>query len=318
MRAMSAVRARSRTISQASVGPALAAWALVACALVACGGRDRPEHRGAPEESSPEPTPAPVQARVDARAAREVSFTTSDGVTVHGTLRPGSHDDAPAVILVHQLASTRAEWAPLIDRLALERSVTTLAIDLRGHGESTVGPSGPLDWHSFDGDAWTASRLDVEAAVDWLVSDASGLHPSAFAAVGSSIGATAVVASAADDPRLAVLVTLSPGRAYHGFDAIGPASHLENRAILAVVAREESDNVNTAQLLARIGATEPVLVDGEAHGVLLFAADPSALDRAEAFLREQLSSPRDGTLPPGSIPPPPVTSAGTPALPAPT
>lgn len=291
--------------------------ALLALSLwsTACGGGERPRHHAASAETEPTPTPAPVVARVDARPAREVSFTTSDGVTIHGTLRPGSVDDAPAVVLVHQLGSTRAEWAPLIDRLALERSLTTLAIDLRGHGESVQGPSGALDWNSFDTEAWTASRLDVSAASAWLASDASGLHPRAIAAVGASIGASAVLLAAADEPHLAALVLLSPGRAYHGVDTIGPASRLDGRPMLAIVGEDESDNVNTARLLGRLGATEPVIVPGDAHGVVLFGTAPATLDQTEDFLRTQLASPREGDLPPGSIPAPPITSAGTPAPP---
>lgn len=292
--------------------------ALLALGLwcTACGGGERPRHHAATTETEPAPPPTTTSAaHADAQPAREVSFTTSDGVTIHGTLRPGAQPDAPAVVLVHQLASTRAEWAPLIDRLALERSLTTLAIDMRGHGESTVGPSGPLDATTFDAAAWAGTRLDVVAAVAWLASDASGVHPRAFAGVGSSIGASAVVAAAAEEPRLGTLVLLSPGRAYHGFDAIGPAGQLQSPSILAIVAREETDNVNTAQFFARLGGTEPMIVEGDAHGVLLFAAAPRTLDRAEELLRTQLEAPREGDLPPGSIPAPPITSAGTPVPP---
>ena len=62
------------------------------------------------------------------------------------------------------------------------------------------------------------------------------MHPAHVAAVGASIGSSAVLAAAATEPRIEHIVALSPGRAYHGFDAITPAIGLGDRTFLAVVA----------------------------------------------------------------------------------
>src|SRR6266540_1952694 len=48
---------------------------------------------------------------------------------------------APAVILVHMLHRTRHDWDPVATRLASE-GIGALAIDLRGHGESSGGIEG--------------------------------------------------------------------------------------------------------------------------------------------------------------------------------
>jgi pimeloyl-ACP methyl ester carboxylesterase len=267
---------------------------LVAFALsvLACtSGEQRRSHAAPlePERERPAPEdPAPPVETLP--PSRTVSFVTEDGVHIVGTLQPAAHADAPAVVLVHQLGSDRSEWAPLLERLQAQPSLTTLAIDLRGHGASTEGPSGALEWHAFDTDAWTATRLDVRAAVAFLRSADSGVSPSRFGAIGSSIGSSAVVAAAAEEPALSAIVALSPGRAYHGFDAITPAIGLGDRAILAIVSREETDGVDTAQAFGRIGHNPAVVVDGSAHGVALFTLDPTTLDRVDAFLREHLSA----------------------------
>src|SRR5690606_35607251 len=87
--------------------------------------------------------------------AREVRFPTGDGVTITGTLQPAARPDAPLVILVHQLGGTRAEWAPLLERLHARAAVATLAIDLRGHGASTAGPDGQtIAWRELDNAQW--------------------------------------------------------------------------------------------------------------------------------------------------------------------
>jgi pimeloyl-ACP methyl ester carboxylesterase len=281
---------------------------LVLVLALACSEGPSPQHAA--------PAPAHhVTSPPEAPPAREVTFTTSDGVTIAGTLQRGTRADAPAIVLVHQLDSTRAEWAPLLERLRAEPSFTTLAIDMRGHGASTHGPNGTLDWHTFDADAWAATRRDVIAAVAFLTGADSGAAPASIGAVGSSIGSSAVIAAAAEEPRITTLVTLSPGRAYHGFDAITPAMQLMDRSILAIASADETSSVDTAQAYGRLSGMAPRIVAGDAHGVVLFGVDPAALDETEDFLREHLAwvriAPRSSAPPP----PPPVTSPGTPAPP---
>lgn len=289
---------------------------LLFLSLAACTGGSPSTGAGSARHPAP-PTAAPAPSAVEAPPPRDVTFTTTDGVTIAATLRPAPRVDAPAVILVHQVSSTRAEWAPLIARLEAEPAITTLAIDLRGHGASTHGASGNLDWQTFDDAAWAATRLDVLAAVAFLMGPDSRVAPASLAAVGSSIGSSAVIAAAAEEPRLTTLVTLSPGRAYHGFDAITPALQLGTRAIFAVASQDELDSAETAQAYGRIGGYAALVVPGDAHGVVLFGTAPESLDQVEDFLRERLAWPRLGARPVPTEPvAPPPTSVGTPAPPS--
>lgn len=287
---------------------------LVLCLALAACTETPPPHLVASGGHESEPAPPVVEARLP---ARDVTFTTTDGVTIGATLHPAPRVDAPAVILVHQIGSSRAEWAPLIARLEAQPAITTLAIDLRGHGSSTRGPSGNLDWQTFDAAAWAATRLDVLAAVSFLQGPDSGVAPPSIAGVGASMGSSAVIAAAAEQPRLTTMVTLSPGRAYHGFDAISPALHFDNRAILAIASRDEADSTETAEAYGRITRIPTLIVEGDAHGVLIFGTAPETLDRVEDFLRERLEWPRLAPrVAPTTPVAPPVTSVGTPAPPS--
>jgi len=246
-----------------------------------------PDLRG-PGEPPIEAQPAPPPALP---AAEEVTFPTSDGVTIAATLQRAPDASAPVVILVHQLASSRTEWGPLLERLHAHPALCTLALDLRGHGGSTAGPDGTtLSYAAFDAAAWRSTALDVLAAVAYVRSSTSGLTPSAIAVAGASIGSSAAIAAAAQQPDISVLAALSPGRAYHGFDAITPALEFSGRAFFAAVAREESDSLASAQALTRITHGELVEVAGAAHGTAMFSADPSLLDRTERFLRTALQA----------------------------
>jgi pimeloyl-ACP methyl ester carboxylesterase len=260
---------------------------LAVCAISACTEEGAPPPRTAP---LPAVRPAPRETLPEARA---VTFRTSDGVTIAATLQPAARPEAPAVILVHQLGSTRAEWAPLLERLHAEPAIATLAIDVRGHGESTAGPDGrALSSRDFSNEEWAAIPRDVEAAAAFLRSEGSAIRPARIGVVGASIGSSAAIVAASGDAALDPIVALSPGRAYHGIDAITPGVQLAGRGFLGVVAEAEADGVETARALARITATEAVVVPGDAHGVRLFDARPELLDRVEAFLRSSLGAER--------------------------
>lgn len=217
----------------------------------------------------------------------EVEFTTSDGFTIHGTLTPGL-SASPAVVLVHQLGSTRAEWTTLIERLHVAPPITVLAIDLRGHGASMAGPDGAIDVGQFDAAAWAATSNDVLGAVAHLRTNPNGLSPQRIGLVGASLGSTAAILAAASDPTLDTLVTLSPGRAYRGVDAITPAIGLGRRHLLSLAASGEADSVEASSAFVRITTGEELVLDGNDHGVALLTAHPEAMTRVDAFLRSSL------------------------------
>lgn len=265
--------------------------ALMALTIACSSGEERSAEPTAPrplteqprEVVPPEVLPEP----------REVRIPTADGVTITGTLQPAARPDAPLVILVHQLGGTRAEWAALVERLHARPAVATLAIDLRGHGASTEGPDGqPLAWRELDNAQWAQTAEDVAAAVRFVADEASGITPARIAVIGSSIGSSAAISAAARTTDIDAVAALSPGRAYRGFDAITPATQLGGRPFLAVTAREEIDSVETAQAMARITASEPVIVEGGTHGVAMLTESPELLARVEAFLRQALGAER--------------------------
>jgi pimeloyl-ACP methyl ester carboxylesterase len=217
-----------------------------------------------------------------------VSFRTSDGVTIVGTLHPAAEPAAPAVVLVHQLSSDRAEWAPVVAELT---GITALAIDLRGHGESTAGPDGPIAFASFSAEDWAALPLDVDAGLGFLRAHPA-LRPERIAVAGSSIGSSAAIVAAGRDPDVAAVVAISPGRAYHGIDALTPVPELGGRPLFAIAAEHELPAAEAAETMARLapaGRVE-IVTGSSAHGLALVAEEPALAGRIAAFLREGLGS----------------------------
>jgi pimeloyl-ACP methyl ester carboxylesterase len=239
--------------------------------------------------------------------SERVEMRTPDGWTLAGDLTVGALT-RPAVILVHQLSSNRHEWAPLVERLHRGPApFTTLAIDARGHGESTRGPDGTTRWQQFGNDSarWDGMRRDFAAAVAYV----SGQHLDAngFVFVGSSIGSTAAVRAAADERGVRALVMLSPGLDYRGLDTVDPLVRYvaNSRPVFLVAGDGDTESLLAVNTLARrareldvdaaadAGATgdpeavhEQVVRGTGAHGVSMAAAGvhPALWDEIAAWL----------------------------------
>lgn len=89
--------------------------------------------------------------------AQPVRIAARDGVAIAGTYWPGRRGDAPAVLLLHGVGASRNQTAPMAEALAA-KGYAALAIDLRGHGASTITD------HSYGLD----EGLDARAAFEWL------------------------------------------------------------------------------------------------------------------------------------------------------
>lgn len=105
-----------------------------------------------------------------------------DLVTVHG-------DDTP-VVLVHAGVADRRMWQPQWEALTVAHDA--LRLDLRGFGDSTERPTGPLDHVG-----------DLLATLD-----ATGIRHAHL--VGASMGAGVVLEAALERPGLAASVLLCP------------------------------------------------------------------------------------------------------------
>jgi pimeloyl-ACP methyl ester carboxylesterase len=183
------------------------------------------------------------------------------------------------VILVHQLSSTRDEWGRLLAKLVGRYEI--IAIDVRGHGGSTRGPRGPLQWERFGPDDWDAAVADVDAAQRWL--GERGFAAADCVLVGASIGGSLAVRHAAAHPP-AGLVWLSPGLAYQGLDIGDAAARL--RAPRLVVYSEEDGAREAVEQLDELwgGTLEAIQVAGTGHGVALIDEEPAILDLVVRFV----------------------------------
>jgi dienelactone hydrolase len=198
---------------------------------------------------------------------QRVTIRTDDGASLAGTWYEPGVRQAPAVILVHMLHRTRHDWDPVASRLASE-GIGALAIDLRGHGESSGGAEG--------GDAADYSTLvrDLTAARRYLAARTDVLQ-SRVGIAGASIGANLAVLEASADPSVVSLALLSPSLDYRGLKIEAAMKKYGGKPALLVVSDEDPYALRSAKDLQKAGGgTRELLVLNHAgHGTVMLSRD---------------------------------------------
>ncbi|MEM6993542.1 MAG: alpha/beta fold hydrolase [Myxococcota bacterium] len=133
-----------------------------------------------------------------------VTLTSDDGKALTGVVtRPTTGSCLPAVVLIHQFGNDKSQWDGELAAF-VARGYVTLAIDLRGHGESDP-QDGAFNGLLTDPDQ---APLDVQAAIAHLANDAA-VDSSRIGVVGTSIGANLAVVAASQDLGVAATVAIS-------------------------------------------------------------------------------------------------------------
>ena len=203
---------------------------------------------------------------LEARTQR-VSFRTADGVTLTATWFEPSYRPAPAVILVHMLGRSRRDWDGVGFQLA-GAGVGALAVDLRGHGDSSWGGGAEGADHSV-------LLRDVEAARRYLLTR-SDVQPSRVGLAGASLGANLVALHAAADPSIASVALLSPSLDYRGLRIEAAVRKYGSRPMLLVVSDDDAYARRSAGELkgAGTGIREIQTLSGAGHGTNMLGRAP--------------------------------------------
>jgi pimeloyl-ACP methyl ester carboxylesterase len=137
-------------------------------------------------------------AKVGLQAWQDVSFTTSDGLKIHGWfIAPSSPGNGATVILVHGLGNTRMDMLAQAAMLA-KHGYATLLFDFRNHGASD-GTITTLGFFEIE---------DIRAALDYL-STRQDIDTQRIGLVGHSMGASTAVRATARLPQIRAVISES-------------------------------------------------------------------------------------------------------------
>lgn len=210
----------------------------------------------------------------------QVNLTTSDGVNIVGSFVASPNPNNTVILLIHQLRKDKSIWGSLVQKLAAS-GFSSLAIDLRGHGQSGGG-----SWEDFSEEQFKAMIDDVEAAGKYMREK----FPTAnLALIGSSIGANLAFNYAAKNNASAV-VLLSPGLDYKGVTTEEAAGGFSKPLFLAASSDDANPAIDTVQRISQIATTpqaqlQLVTFDDAGHGVNMFTKHPELMDQIILWLK---------------------------------
>lgn len=215
-----------------------------------------------------------------------IAFETEDGVTIVGDWYAVEASPRWVVLLLHMMPATRSSWQPLVPLLTTAK-FSTLAIDLRGHGESIRqrGREIPLTHEAFTDEEHQASILDIASAHSWLVGQ--DVAPNHVIIVGASIGANLALRYLSMHTHVPSAALLSPGLNYRGVETEPAVRTLtSDQAILLVASRDDAESAEAVTRLDQMATSthELIMFERAGHGTAMFHQEPFLLEHIVHWL----------------------------------
>ena len=226
------------------------------------------------------------------QSTEKIKFVTKDGVTIVGDHYAPLYKSEKGVLLLHMMPAVRGSFAQFAEKLAAE-GYHALAIDLRGHGESTKrvkeGVETILDYKMFTDVDHQKSIEDVRTAIMWL--HEKGINRVAL--VGASIGANLALEALQDDHSLQGAILLSAGYNYRGLETLSFAKAVTfGQGVYYVASHDDGSAAEMSEgLFAATDKTRSKkikLFESAGHGTTIFENNPLFVDECIAWLKEIL------------------------------
>jgi dienelactone hydrolase len=222
------------------------------------------------EENNPnveaQPAPESTARTCEPPAVPEkVTYEGADGLQIVGDLYLPAGEDLPAVLLLHMLGSSRADWVDFANTLA-SNCYAALAVDMRGHGDT----QGEVDW--------TKALEDLQNGLQYL-ENRPEINGSMVAITGASIGANMALRTAAVQPEVKTVVLLSPGLDYAGVTTEDALAQYGERPILIIASEEDTYAASSSQTLASqaLGLVNLKMYQGAGHGTAILTNEPDTV-----------------------------------------
>lgn len=208
----------------------------------------------------------------------KVILKTEDGLDISALYY--SNSSSKGVLLLHMMPATKESWRDFALKLQTA-GYQILAIDLRGHGESSGGPDG---FNNFSDEQHQKSILDIDAGIEFL--EIKGVSRSNLVLIGASIGANLALQSLSGNKEIKKAILLSPGIDYRGIKTEPlMAKIFSDQKVMLVGSNNDSQSNNDA--LQKIASAAPenirqnikvVVYQRAGHGTDIFSqAGPGPL-----------------------------------------
>lgn len=237
-------------------------------------------------KAAAKPAPAPVTI-----AGEPVELKTADGWTLKAAWSR-AHEGKRTFVLLHGTGQRKEDWKRLAVPLA-RAGYGYLAVDLRGHGESRVSPSGEaITWKKLRVvkgiNDYAEMARDVEAAAGWLAGQ--GVPEDTIGFIGAEVGGSLAIKHAAVRAKVPMVVVLSPRLAWQDIPIINAVRAYKNRPLLLVHSEADKQSSKETPLIyqfAKMAAGErnaTLIVVPQERGTRLFRAQRNLAQRVVYWL----------------------------------
>ncbi len=237
------------------------------------------------------PAPKPVVI-----AGEPVELKTADGWTLKAAWSR-AQEGKRTFVLLHGTGQRKEDWKRLAVPLA-RAGYGYLAVDLRGHGESRVSPSGEsITWKKLrvipkGPNDYAEMARDVEAAAGWLTGQ--GVPEDTIGFIGAEVGGSLAIKHAAVRAKVPLVVVLSPRLAWQDIPIINAVRAYKNRPLLLVHSEADKQSSKETPLIyqfAKMAAGDrnvTLLVVPQERGTRLFRAQRNLAQRVVYWLDDPI------------------------------
>lgn len=208
---------------------------------------------------------------------------TKDGKTI--AIVEQNADSGFFAILIPMMPAVKERFEPFMNQL-LQAGIGSVALDLRGHGESSNGPNG---YKTFDVTEHANYIKDAEAVFAYLV--AKNIRPENIIFIGASIGANVAITLLADIPEAKLAVALSPGLDYKGISTKPSIEALRaGQELLLIASEEDTYSYLSAKELHEMqkARTDFWVLDEKGHGNELPELDDELPEKIIQWMKKRL------------------------------
>ena len=233
---------------------------------------------------------------------RKIFLTTKDGLKIAANLYP-SEQPTGWIVFSHMMPAAKESWNDLAE-LFKGAGYESVAVDLRGHGESVSGLMARsrldsqgetlpfLNYRNFSDAEHQKSIFDLEAAADFLIKERKAAAGK-ISFVGASIGANLSLQYISEHPEFKTAVLLSPGLDYRGVKTEPLAKNLKaGQRVFFVSAKDDvrsgGDNAEENQKLYDLTPTgvgkQIKIYETGGHGMDILKSHPDLAELIKDFI----------------------------------
>lgn len=216
----------------------------------------------------------------------QVQWMSKDGVDLHATLyekTQSTQSSSPGLILLHSVNESRAIWVGAAERF-VDLGFVVLAVDLRGHGESTTKSGQVYSENTFNHSDWQSSIHDIALAKEALLT--AGANPDNLFILGSGLGANIGFKYAHTDSAIQGMILLSPGLEYNTISIEQSMSENRRLPVLFLATNGDSYSAGSVEKLKVLtpAYAESRLYPGTAHGIDLLNGNSKVMGDIQNWL----------------------------------